>query len=223
MSTYRNFFSAETPFPSILSAKSKKGSSKDFVSIAASHAATSDAELVKLFIGGDQGTFPVLVERHVNMVYKFVYRYLNNVDDSNDVVQEVFIKVWKYINKFDTDKNFKTWLLTIAKNTALDFIKKRKPLLFSKIEEGDNDLDTFLAPYVQSPELPDSILERKHLKKDLEKALDTLSPSYRSVLTLRYTEHLKFREIAEILQEPIDTVKSKHRRGLVMLRTALEK
>jgi RNA polymerase sigma-70 factor (ECF subfamily) len=155
------------------------------------------------------------------MVYKFVYRYVGDADTANDVVQDVFIKVWKNTKKFDPEKNFKTWLLTIAKNTALDSIKKKKALLFSKIEEGETDLDAFLAPYVESADLPDALLQRKQTKADLDHILQELSPTYRSVLLLRYGEHLKFREIADALQEPIDTIKSKHRRALIQLRKML--
>jgi RNA polymerase sigma-70 factor (ECF subfamily) len=197
-------------------------SGKSVGEIREAHAGETDAALVSSFLNDGKGdAFAALVDRHMSMVYSFTYRYLQNADNTNDVVQEVFIKVWKNIKKFDQSKNFKTWLLTIAKNTALDFIKKKKPVLFSKIEEGEADLDTFLAPFVDGPELPDTILERKYLKQDMDTVLQKLSPSYRSVLTLRYAEHLKFREIADILEEPIDTIKSKHRRALIMLKKFL--
>ncbi len=194
---------------------------KSNAEVRAVHANETDAELVTAIIGGNGESFTALVDRHMPTVYKFTYRYIGNVDATNDVVQEVFIKVWKNIKKFDTSKNFKTWLLTIAKNTALDSIKKKKAVLFSKIEEGEADLDTFLAPYVEATDLPDQIVDRQYAKAGLEAALLHLSPSYRSVLLLRYTEHMKFREIAEILQEPIDTIKSKHRRALMMLKKLL--
>jgi RNA polymerase sigma-70 factor, ECF subfamily len=180
----------------------------------------NDAELVKSFMSGDEGSFAALVDRHVPAVYAFVYRYLGNTDDANDVTQEVFIRVWKHIKKFDTKRNFKTWIFAIAKNASLDFIKRKKPLLFSQIEEGESDLDTFLAPYLESGDLPDRVLERADMKQSLEVALGKLSPGYRTVLAMRYQEHLKFREIADVLGEPIDTVKSKHRRGLALLKTA---
>jgi len=183
--------------------------------------AMDDKELVETFLSGDEESFALLVERHLSLVYKFVYRYLRNIDDANDVTQETFIKAWKYLHKFDTSKKFTTWIVTIAKNTALDFIKRKKPLLFSKIEEGDGDLDAFLAPYLEAQELPADIIAREHIQADLEAALQGIAPNYRAVLSLRYNEHLKFREIAETLREPIDTVKSKHRRGLALLRNAL--
>ncbi len=184
-------------------------------------AAVNDGALAEAFLSGDEEAFALLMERHLPLVYKFVYRYLQNVDDTNDVTQETFIKAWRYMRKFDTQKKFTTWVLAIAKNTALDFIKRKKPLLFSKIEEGDGDLDAFLAPYLEAPELPADIAQRNGIRTDLEAALQEIAPAYRAVLGLRYGDHLKFREIAEMLHEPIDTVKSKHRRGLIMLRQVL--
>jgi len=202
-------------------AASRSDGAQSVAEVRMAHAGDSDAELALAFMKGDRDSFAALVDRHMSMVYKFVYRYAGNPDAANDIVQDVFIKVWKNIKKFDTQKNFKTWLLTIAKNTALDSVKKKKAVLFSRIEEGETDLDTFLAPYVESPDLPDELLERKQTRAELESVLASLSPSYRSVLLLRYAEHLKFREIAETLQEPIDTIKSKHRRALIQLRKML--
>jgi RNA polymerase sigma-70 factor (ECF subfamily) len=199
----------------------ERSAEKSVDEVRAAHAGDDDAKLIAAFIKGDGESFAALVDRHMPMVYKFTYRYVGDVDVANDVVQDVFIKVWKNIKKFDPKKNFKTWLLTITKNTALDSIKKKKAMLFSKIEEGETDLDSFLSPYVESPDLPDALLERKQTKADLDRMLQELSPTYRSVLLLRYTEHLKFREIADALQEPIDTIKSKHRRALIQLRKML--
>ncbi len=185
------------------------------------HAADDDAQLIAAFMKGDGDSFAALVDRYMPMVYKFIYRYAGNADAANDIVQDVFIKVWKNIKKFDQKKNFKTWLLTIAKNTALDAIKKKKGILFSRIEDGETDLDAFLAPYIESPDLPDELLQKKQTKAELARVLQELNPSYRSVLLLRYAEHLKFREIAATLQEPVDTIKSKHRRALIQLRAML--
>lgn len=194
---------------------------KSLSEVRSSHADENDADLVAGYIKGDGESFAALVDRHMSMVYKFTYRYVGDADIANDVVQDVFIKVWKNIKKFDSGKNFKTWLLTITKNTALDALKKKKAVLFSKIEEGETDLDAFLAPYVEGPDLPDTLLEKAQTKAELERMLAELTPSYRSVLFLRYSEHLKFREIADVLQEPIDTIKSKHRRALIQLRGML--
>lgn len=180
-----------------------------------------DNQLVLESLEGKEASFAELVSRHLSGVYKFAYRYVRDPADAEDVAQETFVRAWKHLKKFDTSKNLRTWLFTIAKNTALDMLKKKKPLAFSKITEVESELESFLAPYVASGELPEIAVDQKFLKGDLDEALAKLPPAYRAVLALRYNEHLKFREIAATLGEPIDTVKSKHRRGLALLRNVL--
>jgi RNA polymerase sigma-70 factor (ECF subfamily) len=178
----------------------------------------TDIELIQELLAGNKDAFAALVDRHVNAVQAFAYRYMHDTEDADDVTQEAFVRAWKNIKKFDTSRNFKTWLFTIARNAALDLIKKKKPLAFSKIGNGEGDLDGFLAPYMDSTELPDVTFERQAVATDMKEALASLPPAYRTVLAMRYNDNLKFREIAEALDEPIDTVKSKHRRGLILLR-----
>lgn len=201
-----------------LAAPGRRGT-KSMDEIRATHAHDDDAALAAGSAKGDGESFAALVDRHMPAVYKFTYRYVGDADAASDIVQDVFIKVWKNIKKFDSGKSFTTWLFAIAKNTALDAVKRKKAVLFSKIEEGeDADLDAFLAPYLGAQEMPDEIAVRNEARSQMEGFLARLSPGYRSVLLLRYGEHLKFREIADTLQEPIDTVKSKHRRALIQLR-----
>lgn len=181
----------------------------------------TDLEIIQSVLRGDKDAFAALVTRHAEAVYKFAYRYLRNSGDAEDVAQEAFVRAWKNIKKFDETKNFKTWLFAIAKNAALDLIKKKKPLLFSQIAVEDDQLDAFFAPFAPAPELPDAVFARKTARADVARSLAALPPGYRTVLAMRYNDHLKFREIAETLGEPIDTVKSKHRRGLALLRKVM--
>ena len=218
---FLNHLTIDTSLDAVKKTPAGKNPARSVAEVRAAYAGDDDAALVAAFIKGDGESFAALVDRYMPMVYKFTYRYTGNADATNDIVQDVFIKAWKNIKKFDQGKNFKTWLLTIAKNTALDAVKKKKAVLFSHIEEGETDLDAFLAPYVESPDLPDELLQKKLMKADLDRVLQELTPTYRTVLLLRYGEHMKFREIADVLQEPIDTIKSKHRRALIQLRKLL--
>ena len=194
-------------------------SKKSVLDVRGEFAAWTDAELIMAFISGKGDPFAALVDRHISMVHNFVYRYVQDADSTNDVVQEVFIKVWKNISKFDQEKNFKTWVLTIAKNTSLDLLKKKKPIAFSAIrEKGDSDIETFLAPFLNAPETASEVVEKKFLQADMEGILERLSPAYQTIFSMRYTDQLKFREIAEMLKEPIDTIKNKHRRALIALK-----
>ncbi len=181
----------------------------------------TDIELVHATLHEDKNAFALILDRYLASVYQFAYRYVQDREEAEDVAQEAFVRAWKNLKSFDASRNFKTWLFAIAKNAALDFLKKKKPLLFSRIIEDEERLDSFLAPYMGNAELPDEIFEGKLAAAEMGRALDALPPAYKKVLSMRYNDNLKFREIADALGEPIDTVKSKHRRGLMLLRKVM--
>jgi RNA polymerase sigma-70 factor, ECF subfamily len=181
----------------------------------------TDKELINGYLAGDENAFKELVSRHMSSVYKFTYRYFNDRDKAEDATQETFVKAWKNLKKFDTDKKFITWLFAIAKNTCLDMLKKKAPVSFSSVEfEKEMDMADLVRD--ESP-LPDEIAERRDDKKQIERVLESLPVDYRMVLFLRYNDHLKFREIAESLGESLNTVKSRHLRGLKMMKKLMEK
>jgi RNA polymerase sigma-70 factor (ECF subfamily) len=181
----------------------------------------TDHDLILSALDGDHSAFAILVERYVSPIYKFSYRYVRNGPDAEDIAQETFLRVWKNLKKFDQSKNFKTWIFAIAKNASFDLLKKKKPMPFSQIGEEEDAVEAVLAPYVAVSDALDGAFDRGLLKENFDAALAKLPSHYRDVMMLRYTDNLKFREIAERLGEPIDTVKSRHRRGLALLRNII--
>ena len=180
----------------------------------------SDSQLIADYLGGDEKSLEVLFGRYLKPIYSFTYRYVGGGQDAEDVAQEVFVKVWRNLKKFDQQKSFKTWVFSIAKNTAIDFLKKKKAIPFSEFEndEGENMITETLAD--PSP-LPSELLEKAGMAQVLNAAMDKLSPKYRMVLFLRYNDHFNFREIAESLDEPLHTITSRHRRALIKLKELL--
>lgn len=176
----------------------------------------SDEQLVEEYLKGDEESFDFLIRKYLKPVYGFVYQYAGNVSDAEDIAQETFVRVWKNIKKFDINKKFKTWVFTIAKNAAVDFLRKKKPMLFTELEteDGGNIIDVIPDP----AHLPSEIFDRDDLACMLEKAIDKIPLKYREVMILYYKEQLNFREIAEVSGEPLDTIKSRHRRGIIRLR-----
>lgn len=154
--------------------------------------------------------FEVIMNRYLKSVYNFAFRLSGNEGEASDITQEVFIKVWKNIKKFDPDKNFKTWIFAVARNTTFDYLRKRKSIYFSD-EEDVADIEP----------LPDEIFIRKELGKELENALSKIRLDFREIILLRYTEELTFEEISEIVGKPLNTVKSHHLRALSALRKLL--
>lgn len=180
----------------------------------------NDTILIQNYLLGDDKSFEILVKEYLKPIYSFVYRYVESAQDAQDITQEVFVKVWRNLKKFDQEKSFKTWIFSIAKNAAIDFLRKKKPIPFSKFEneEGENMLvDTLADPIT----LPSELFKQADIARMLTSAMKKLSPKYRMVLYLRYNDHFKFREIAESLGKPFHTVKSRHRRALILLKKIL--
>lgn len=177
----------------------------------------SDLQLVENYLAGDEEFLKLLIERYTNSIFAFVCRYVKDEDIAEDVVQDVFIKMWKHLDSFDRTKNFKVWLYSIAKNTALDFLKKRRLLSFSAISEDEVFDVKDLSP------LPNEILRKADEGKILKAALEKLPSLYREILLLYYKDDFNFREIAEVTRKPINTVKSIHFRAMKMLKKLLSK
>lgn len=178
-----------------------------------------DKQLVENFLAGDGQSFESLVKRYLKPVYNFLYRLTNDASALDDLTQITFIKVWQNIKKFKQDKNFRTWLYTIAKNTAYDYFKKKKTTPFSFFEdsEGNNKLENISEDEI----LPLELLGKADAAKELEIALSKISDQYRIILLMRYKDGFSLQEISEILNLPYNTVKSQHQRGLKALRQIL--
>lgn len=177
-----------------------------------------DEELViKYLKEGDEDFFIELVNRYLKHTYNFVRRFGGDEKDAEEITQDSFVKLWKNIRKFREGEKFKTWFFTIARNTAIDSLRKKKHIVFSNFENenGENLMEDTL----ESDEiLADKIAELSENKMMLEMLLDDLPPDYKEVLYLYYNEGLTMDEISKILRKPINTIKSQHRRALINLR-----
>jgi RNA polymerase sigma-70 factor, ECF subfamily len=180
----------------------------------------NDEYLVKEHLGGNQDAFRLLIERYTPSVYNFSFRFVGS-DYTQDIVQDVFIKVWKNIKKFDSRKaNFKTWVLTITRNTVTDYLRKKKSLTFSSF---DTDEESYEANIEDDVILPDEALIKLEDKEFLNKLLDEMPARYKEVLILYYQEDMTFNEIGQLLGKPLNTVKSYHHRTLIKLRDEIKK
>ncbi len=178
-----------------------------------------DKEIIEEYLSGEEAAFSELLKKYLKPIYNFIFRFVYDRDIAEDLTQETFLKIWKNLRKFDTDRNFRTWIYTIAKNTTFDWLKKKKELPFSRFEdeEGNNALENIS----DSAILPDEILERKDVAEELEKILQKIQPYCRAILLLHYKKDFTLHEIAEILEEPYNTVKSQHIRALNRLKKAI--
>ncbi len=182
----------------------------------------SDNELVARHLEGDTRAFGELVARYMKAVYNFVYLYARNEGDAEDITQDAFMNAWKGLRAFDRSRAFKPWLFSIAKNASLNWLKKKKPVLFGDIarEGGGADFEETIPD--EAP-LLEEVFEERDLVARVEEAMRELPPEQQAVIVLHHTEELSFREIAEMSEVSLDTVKSRYRRALIALRGKLRK
>ncbi|HSR89521.1 MAG TPA: sigma-70 family RNA polymerase sigma factor [Candidatus Udaeobacter sp.] len=178
----------------------------------------SDEKLVALYLQGDESALRILVQKYTSGLYNFTAQFVGYGQNAEDVAQEAFIKAWKSLSKFDLTKKFKPWLYQIARNSAIDFLRQRK-LTISLSDTLADDETKNEADYLVDPAplpLAQSInLETKEAVQNLIKSLPLI---YGTVLKLYYLEEFSLPEIAQVLGEPLDTIKSRHRRALLRLR-----
>ena len=174
----------------------------------------TDNKLIELYLKGDEEALETLISRYLKPIYSFVYKNVGNQAQAEDITQEVFIKVWKNLKKFDQKRNFKPWLFQIAKNTSIDYLRKKKSIPFSRFEneKGQNVLMENLAA------APANLIENLSDKKTLAMAMQGLNRREQEIINLRHNDGLSFKEIAEVFSESINTVKSRYRRTLKNIR-----
>ncbi len=180
----------------------------------------TDEQLAKQAQKGDIEAFNVLIKRHTNHIYNFVRQYSPHTEDAEDTTQDTFLKAWKHLSRFKTEKKFLTWLFTIARNTAIDRTKKQRSISFSRMETPDDDL-SFSETLPDLQPLPPELFEHRELAHELKDALLQIHPDHRTTLLMHYQEDMTFEEIAVIMKKPMNTVKSWHRRALSKVKNIL--
>jgi RNA polymerase sigma-70 factor (ECF subfamily) len=183
----------------------------------------NDNELIELYKNGEREALKYLINRYASPLFNFVAR-LTDRNDAPDIVQDIFIKVWKNIKKFDSKKaSFRTWIFTIARNSVTDFLRKKRNISFSDVNENiDGDENSFEENIESEDLLPDEALQKLEDIETLNETLEKLRPDYLEILVLYYQEEMTFEEIGEVLDKSINTVKSWHRRAILELRKMMK-
>jgi RNA polymerase sigma-70 factor (ECF subfamily) len=173
--------------------------------------ASADAALVSAIRAGDPGAMALLYDRYGSVVYSVALRVLGDTGSAEDVLQEVFMQLWRNPNAFDASRgNLAPWLAVIARNRAIDSIRKRHP-------------ETDIADVVISVE-PDMAgdAERGRAMEKVRGALSSMPAAQRSALEMAYFEGLSHSEIAAKTGEPLGTIKTRIRSGLLSLRKVFQ-
>lgn len=167
---------------------------------------------------GDLDALSTLLARYQNRLYRYLLRLVREPATAEDLFQQTWLRVAEKIRQYDPRRNFEAWLFAVARNLALDHLRRIRPESLDEPVAGASE-GTTAAAALRSPEL-EGILARERGAR-LATALGDLPVMYREVLTLRFEEEMKLEEIADVMGTPLSTVKTRLRRGLEGLRQTL--
>lgn len=185
----------------------------------------SESELIKRCQQGDLEAFEQLIAAYEKKMINYCWRMLGNPSDAEDAAQEVFIKVFRFIESFTGQSSFSTWLYRIASNVCLDILrkKKRQPADTVSLYQSGAEGDEFVLPVEDDAPSPYESAQLNEAQRALNAALAQLGEEQRRVIILRDIEGFSYDEIAAVMHVPPGTVKSRINRARKSLQKLLEK
>jgi RNA polymerase sigma-70 factor (ECF subfamily) len=175
----------------------------------------NDESLLARYKEGDVSAFRELVERYSAAIYNLALRLLRDPMEAENVTQEAFLRVIISLDRMRLDLPFKPYLFRIAMNLCFDYLRMKRPVLFSESETVNDIVEDV-------PEMIDRI-EKDELRSQMHTMIGTLPDHYRAVVVLRYNEDFSYEEIAQALNLPLNTVRTHLRRAKEQLKLKLER
>lgn len=170
----------------------------------------SDVEVYGKIISKDANSLEILYDRYESLLYNFIYKITQDKQSSEEVLQDVFMKIWNQKARFDSSKGkMSTWLITISRNLAIDYIRKRKMSAYEYDEERDN---------LTADNVPESELITKEQSEQIKEYIDELDGRQQIILYLFYFKGCNHKEISQKLEIPLGTVKSRLRLSIQHLK-----
>ena len=180
----------------------------------------TDEELVALAIDGDTDAFNQLVVRWERPIYGLAYRVLGREEDARDVCQEAFLRAFRSIKGFKGQAKFSSWLYRIALNLCRDWMRKERRTGFVQPPEDIELTESRLVDPIS--ETVEDLIIRRDLGRSVSKVMATLSEDQRTAIVLKEYHGLTFQEIADLLECPLSTVKTRLYQGLGVLRRQID-
>lgn len=145
-----------------------------------------------------------LVDRYQKKLFIYLYRFIGNKEETEDLLQNVFLKVYKYCENFDTQRKFSSWIYRIAHNEAVNYIKRKSIKKFISLEDFVSSKDRIETK--TDAKSPMEVWMSKELRKEMEDALKKLPDKYKEVLEMRYFSEKSYEEISKALKKPVNTI-----------------
>jgi len=184
--------------------------------------------LVRRCIAGDAAAWEELVQRYHRRIYNICYRFAGSADDAQDLTQEVFIKMYRTLSTYDTERGaFMTWVTTMARNLLVDHFRKTKQdRVTDSLDVAPTEREDAMPLREQLQDTaasPDAMARTQQVGETVHRALQKLSPDLREAVILRDLQDMDYKEIATVLKVPEGTVKSRINRGRAELARLLQR
>ena len=178
-------------------------------------------ERINQVLKGDHNAFGEIVEIYKDKVFQICFRMLGNRQEAEDLAQEAFVRAYVNIRSFNITMKFSTWLYRIATNLCIDRLRKKKPDYYLDAEVAGTEGLNMYSQIASDMAKPEEEVESLELQETIQVEIMKLPEKYRSVIVLKYIEELSLKEISEILDLPVGTVKTRIHRGREALRKQL--
>ncbi|MDR1541353.1 MAG: sigma-70 family RNA polymerase sigma factor [Clostridiales bacterium] len=172
----------------------------------------SDYDLVRGSLQGNQNDFAELISRYKNLVYSVILRMVTDREEANDLAQDVFLKIYKNLDKYFPDYKFSTWTIRISTNHVIDYMRRKRQETIN-IEDVEYELGT--------NDSPEAAYIRQEQRTELKNIVGQLPEMYKIPIVLYHEQGLSYQEIADITNEPLSKVKNRIFRGRRMLKDSL--
>ncbi len=182
----------------------------------------NDREIIEKVLAGDYDAFEALVDRYEGRIYRHLRKMVKDQNELQDLLQETFLSAYKGLAGFSGNSSFATWLFKVANNTALMYLRKKRPELLQHAEDIENmEQFEFMPASAEFVSTPMDVLLSQEGRKKIEEALDRLPMVYRTVIVLKDIEGFSLEEVAEITDSSVPAVKSRLHRGRNFIRATL--
>ncbi len=176
-----------------------------------------DLKLIRRCKRGEEPAFAELLACYRSPIYGLCYRMTHSAEDARDLAQEVFIKVFSLLDRYDENYAFSSWIFRIATNHCIDHLRRNRLRFMSIDGHVGADGEEIEIQLPDKGPKPDTVLERREAIERLQEVIDDLPPHYRVITLLRHDQELSYEDIATILDLPLGTVKARIHRARAMI------
>ncbi len=180
----------------------------------------TDEELIDRFQKGDEQAYVELVNRYRDRLMNFAYRFVNDDEQAEDIVQDTLLKLYTHRHYYRNIAKFSTWIYTIAGNLAKTELRKKKRHKVTNLSQMGREEREYELPAVEAES--GQIVQEQYAEKQIQQAIQTLPLHFRTVIILRDIQELSYEEISNIVDVPLGTVKSRINRARLQLQKALK-